>query len=71
LQNQIARRAIVFDDQPIRLTASVGLAAYHRAFSNCDALLRAADAALYAAKAAGKNCLVVATSAPAPPAAVS
>ncbi len=46
-----------------RITASLGIATYPQHGEKLDELIRAADAALYKAKAAGRN-QIVATSAP-------
>lgn len=43
-----------------RLTASLGVAAYPEHGNTTEKLMRSADAALYAAKAAGRNCVTVA-----------
>lgn len=45
-------------------TASIGLAFFPQHGNTTDALLRAADKALYAAKGAGRNCVQVAESPP-------
>jgi two-component system, cell cycle response regulator len=46
-------------ETPLRVTCSGGVATYPGAgLSSPEALLKAADAALYAAKAAGRNCVV-------------
>ncbi|MCG8434539.1 MAG: sensor domain-containing diguanylate cyclase [Gammaproteobacteria bacterium] len=42
----------------ISVTLSVGIAAMHENFNDADALLHAADTALYEAKHAGRNCVV-------------
>jgi two-component system cell cycle response regulator len=52
----------------MRITASVGLATLSGGDLDVRALIRAADAALYEAKRAGKNRVVVATNEPAEPA---
>jgi diguanylate cyclase (GGDEF)-like protein len=45
--------------EPIRMTVSAGVAAYpHPLVPSRETLLRLADEALYAAKAAGRNCVV-------------
>lgn len=45
------------DGPAIRLTASIGVATYPSYGTELDELIRAADAALYAAKAAGRNAV--------------
>ncbi len=52
------------DGLMLSISASLGLAAFERGrgFSDAAAILRAADQALYAAKASGRNCLRVAGS---------
>ena len=49
-------------DYPTKVTVSIGLAIYDPASPDfgCDAFLRRADAALYEAKGAGRNCVVLA-----------
>jgi len=54
--------------EPIRFTASFGVTeALADAAGTLDALLNAADARLYAAKAAGRNCVVASSDHPAGP----
>jgi diguanylate cyclase (GGDEF)-like protein len=62
LQSLITQQTIVFECHRLNITASVGLAAFAGGFRDLDALLQAADTALYKAKAAGKKRLVVAAS---------
>lgn len=50
-----AQRVTVADDVAVRVTASVGLAAMPRDGSTPQALIRAADQALYIAKRTGRN----------------
>jgi diguanylate cyclase (GGDEF)-like protein len=59
LQKEIAAHIIRFGDQHIRVTASAGLAVYSGTQRDFGALLQEADAALYKAKAVGKNHLGV------------
>ncbi|HEX5493855.1 MAG TPA: GGDEF domain-containing protein [Mycobacteriales bacterium] len=56
VQNTTTRRS-----QVTELTVSIGLASYPEHGQNLDDLLRAADAALYAAKSAGRNQVHTAT----------
>ncbi|MFO0565980.1 MAG: diguanylate cyclase [Polyangiaceae bacterium] len=48
---------VPFDGEPIRCTLSVGVAVSDAGAGTPDQLLERADAALYAAKHAGKNCV--------------
>lgn len=43
---------------PIRLTISIGVATLDDETSDIDALINNADQAVYAAKRAGRNCLI-------------
>ncbi|MBI4498453.1 MAG: GGDEF domain-containing protein [Chloroflexi bacterium] len=52
-------RIALAPQHPIRLTTSVGVASYPEDGQDADALLAAADRALYAAKRGGKNRIVV------------
>ena len=52
------RQAIAQCPAPVRVTASLGVCAYTPDFDTGDALTAAADAALYEAKAAGRNRVV-------------
>lgn len=55
-----ASRELVYDAQPIRATISLGVAAFPQHGVTVEALLKAADQALYQAKAGGRNQVVVA-----------
>ena len=58
IRADLADRAIALPDgRAVSITASLGIAAYPEA-KTAEALLRAADLALYRAKAEGKNCVV-------------
>jgi diguanylate cyclase len=46
-------------DAEIAITVSAGIASLHSSVTDLGSLLQAADAALYAAKRAGRNCVVV------------
>lgn len=48
------------DGREVGVTLSIGVAAYDRNMESPEALVSAADAALYRAKAAGRNCVEVA-----------
>jgi len=52
---EIIRQPIVWQEQTLSLTISVGLAVFPEDATDLEALLAAADAALYAAKAKGKD----------------
>lgn len=55
LRAAIARLEIATPNGPLRLSASFGVAALDPSVTDLDALLRNADAALYAAKAGGRD----------------
>lgn len=62
LRVTLESRPISRNGQPVRATASFGIATYPSPVPQGDWLVLAADKALYAAKAAGRNCVkVVAT----------
>jgi len=60
IRERIAGRPMAFSGGGLMVTASLGVA--HRNGESCPAtaLLKAADDALYRAKKAGRNCVVVA-----------
>ncbi len=64
LRNAVERQPIVTEAGSLSVTVSVGVAALRPSFAALDELLDAADTALYAAKAAGRNRVRAATSAP-------
>lgn len=57
LRTQVEASQVDFQDHPLSATLSLGIAAYPEHGTTSDELLQAADVALYAAKAAGRNCL--------------
>ena len=57
LRRRLAGRPIRVDDREIKVTASFGVASYPEGVHDRDALFAAADAALYAAKREGRNCV--------------
>ncbi|MGB5079939.1 MAG: diguanylate cyclase [Burkholderiales bacterium] len=59
VRRNVEASPINVEDAKIRLTLSLGLASAHKT-DDVESLLRRADAALYAAKAAGRNCVRVA-----------
>jgi diguanylate cyclase (GGDEF)-like protein len=59
MRRHVEESPIQVKDMRIRLTLSLGLAAAHKE-DGVESLLERADAALYAAKAAGRNCVRVA-----------
>jgi diguanylate cyclase (GGDEF)-like protein len=58
LRSQFAEVRLDFSGSELRATVSVGVAIFPLHGETSDALLRAADQALYAAKAGGRNCVV-------------
>ncbi|MDB5808399.1 MAG: hypothetical protein JWN94_521 [Betaproteobacteria bacterium] len=59
LRQAVAAMALEYDGHPLRITVSAGVAVYPDHGIDVDALLRAADEALYAAKGAGRNCVIM------------
>lgn len=55
----IAASPTQYEQQSLAITASFGVATLSAQDTDPEALVRRADAALYAAKAAGRNCVVV------------
>lgn len=51
----IARLPLIFDDQPLRVTVSLGVAFYPQHGASIEELIAHADTAMYQAKACGKN----------------
>jgi two-component system cell cycle response regulator len=60
VRGEIAVAPIDTENGPLTITLSAGVASHPRHGTSVDSLLRAADRALYAAKAAGKNRVVTA-----------
>jgi diguanylate cyclase (GGDEF)-like protein len=60
VRRTIEREAITTFASPLTVTVSIGLALYPGHGATTGALMRAADAALYEAKRAGRNCVVMA-----------
>jgi diguanylate cyclase (GGDEF)-like protein len=67
LRSAIEKHRFVFEGARIPLAASFGVAVWPAQGRDPEALLSAADRSLYAAKQAGRNRVVSASSAPAPP----
>jgi diguanylate cyclase (GGDEF)-like protein len=55
IRQAVEDRIFVFDETMARITVSIGVAGYPQDVSQKSALVKAADAALYAAKQAGRN----------------
>ncbi|MBN4058849.1 diguanylate cyclase [bacterium AH-315-J04] len=62
LRNVIASNTLKVDDQELGVHVSVGVATRSDNLNNIDELLALADTYLYAAKEAGRNCVVASTS---------
>jgi diguanylate cyclase (GGDEF)-like protein len=58
LRSSIAANVLVAHQVHFKVTASIGVAAASVSMSGIDVLMRAADHALYQAKAQGRNCVV-------------
>jgi two-component system, cell cycle response regulator len=65
LREAVASKRIEWQGTVIPITISCGVAAYPTSADSAEGLLAAADDALYAAKAAGRNCVRVAGRPPA------
>jgi diguanylate cyclase (GGDEF)-like protein len=62
IRERVASEAFVIGLEAINVTISIGIAHFPHDGDTPEAVLAAADRALYAAKAAGRNCVVEATS---------
>lgn len=58
VQREMARERIPHDHEPLHITASVGVASLGAEDASLQSLLKRADDALYAAKRAGRNCVM-------------
>jgi diguanylate cyclase (GGDEF)-like protein len=61
LRGALAAAPVAYGASSIAVTASFGVASFPRAGRTSDELIAAADSALYAAKAAGRNRVNVST----------
>jgi len=59
LRGALETRAVLYEGEQIRVTASFGVSTYPAPVPYGDWLVVAADKALYRAKAAGRNCVKV------------
>jgi diguanylate cyclase (GGDEF)-like protein len=60
IREQVANHVFVVNGAPVRLTLSMGISRIpHPSITTPDDLVAAADAALYQAKAKGRNCVEV------------
>lgn len=66
LREAIPKNAFIHEGTPLKVTASIGVAVWPAAGATPEAILAAADRALYAAKGAGRNRVVAASTLPAP-----
>lgn len=64
-RGDVERRAVRYRDTNLRATVSIGVAAFPLHGATAQEVLGAADNALYRAKSDGRNCVRVATDAPA------
>lgn len=64
LRRRVEGLHLLVDETPLTVTLSLGVASYPDHGQNGDELLHAADMALYQAKAAGRNCIMSANTAP-------
>lgn len=55
LKKSLSAKPVIFNDQEIHFTASIGIAAFNAEQTSYEALIAQADAALYQAKATGRN----------------
>ena len=58
VRKRIASQTLRVRDAPFQITASIGIAEASLSMAGTDALMSAADQALYQAKAQGRNCCV-------------
>ena len=66
IRDAIVRGTVGHEGRDLRITASFGVATRQEGVSSPEELVKRADEALYQAKAAGRNCVMVADPAPSP-----
>ncbi len=66
IRQRVADHSFVVGVEPITVTVSIGIAHFPQDGTTGHDILEAADRALYAAKAAGRNCVIEASSVPRP-----
>ncbi len=71
VRQTIAATPVQWNDHSIQCSVSIGIAEYVPSDSTIEAVLQRADAALYQAKADGRNCIVDGTHAMQPPELIS
>ena len=64
IRQRVANEAFVIGLEAVTVTISLGIAHFPQDGDSPEAVLAAADRALYAAKAAGRNCVIEASSVP-------
>lgn len=58
LHQAISDTSFIYEGRPFRITSSFGAASLDRSMMSVEDMIRAADQALYRAKADGRNCIV-------------
>jgi two-component system, cell cycle response regulator len=64
IRERVAAEAFVIGLEAINVTISIGIAHFPHDGDSPEAVLAAADRAMYAAKAAGRNCVMEAVAVP-------
>ena len=62
IRQRVGNEAFIIGLEAIQVTISIGIAHFPRDGQTPEAVMAAADRALYAAKAAGRNCVIEAAS---------